>query len=221
MKLCKESPIYVIDFEGNTQTGIIEYGIVGLQDGKIFEAHTSICRSFAKIPEIEFMLHKISFDETIDKKPFSSHIDIFVERRKRGPFCAHNAIFEEKLISSAFPVVPNIPKFFDNLSSIGWGPWVDTYSIYRRCFHKLKKFTLESLVSAFNLSEQLDSIAKELCPPTRCNYHCALFDAIASALLLITFIAKMKATMSIQELLIYSSVSKKQFEILNQSSLQI
>ena len=221
MKLCKDIPIYVIDFEGSTQTGIIEYGIVGLLNGEIFETHTKICKSFAKISEMEFLLHKISFEETADKQPFSDNIDLFIEKRKKGPFCAHNAIFEEKLLASNFPVVHNIPTFFDNIPRLGWGPWVDTYSIYRRSFPKLKKFTLSALINSFTLSEKLYSIAKSLCPPTRCNYHCALFDAIASALLLNNFLTSNPSTLSIQSLLIHSSVSKKQFHLLNQSYLQI
>ena len=43
---------------------------------------------------------------------------------------------------------------------------------------------LSSLVSALRLTPRLDALAAEHCPPNRRRYHCALYDALAAALVL-------------------------------------
>jgi DNA polymerase III epsilon subunit-like protein len=41
------------------------------------------------------------------------------------------------------------------------------------------------LVDRFGLRQELQSVGDKHCPPDRCKPHCALFDALASALLLL------------------------------------
>ena len=65
-----------------------------------------------------------------------------------------------------------------------WGPWLDTLSIYRRLYPDLDNYQLNTLISLFKLEESLNQLAQEYCPKERIRYHCALYDALACALLL-------------------------------------
>ena len=65
-----------------------------------------------------------------------------------------------------------------------WGPWLDTLSIYRRLYPDLDSYQLNALIDLFQLAEPLNQLAQEYCPKERIRYHCALYDALASALLL-------------------------------------
>ncbi len=64
-----------------------------------------------------------------------------------------------------------------------WGPWLDTLHLYRRIYPGLESYKLQELVVTFDLQTKLDEHAATLCPAKRRRYHCALYDALASALL--------------------------------------
>ena len=67
-----------------------------------------------------------------------------------------------------------------------WGPWLDTHALFRQYYPQgLADYKLSTLVQAFQLESRLAELAKEHCPSQRRKAHCALYDAIASALLLI------------------------------------
>ena len=65
-----------------------------------------------------------------------------------------------------------------------WGPWLDTLYIYRRVYPQLESHKLEDLVELFGLGTELNARSKLYCPDGRRRYHSALYDALASALLL-------------------------------------
>ena len=48
----------------------------------------------------------------------------------------------------------------------------------------LDSYQLNTLIGLFGLEESLNQLAQEYCPKERIRYHCALYDALASALLL-------------------------------------
>lgn len=60
----------------------------------------------------------------------------------------------------------------------GFGPWVDTLVLARRFWPGLPDYSLETLIRSAGLQESLE----EICPGRR--YHDALFDSVASLLLL-------------------------------------
>lgn len=60
----------------------------------------------------------------------------------------------------------------------GFGPWVDTLVLARRCWPGLPDYSLETLIRSAGLHESLT----EMCPGRQ--YHDALFDSIASLLIL-------------------------------------
>lgn len=66
-----------------------------------------------------------------------------------------------------------------------WGPWIDTRALYAAIYPDLKSHSLGELIRTFALTEPLAQLAAEHCPAPRRKAHCALYDALASALLLL------------------------------------
>ncbi|MEC9227745.1 MAG: 3'-5' exonuclease, partial [Verrucomicrobiota bacterium] len=66
-----------------------------------------------------------------------------------------------------------------------WGPWLDTLHIYRQLYPQLESYKLQDLIDLFDLKPELEDKAKVYCPVNRIGFHCALYDALACALLLL------------------------------------
>src|SRR5690606_31241113 len=66
-----------------------------------------------------------------------------------------------------------------------WGPWLDSRILAERLYPNIGDYKLSSLVRYWGLQEVLDQWASHFCPPTRNRYHCALYDALGSWLLLL------------------------------------
>jgi DNA polymerase III subunit epsilon len=81
------------------------------------------------------------------------------------PLCAHNVGTEKKFARRAVPMHR-------------LGPWVDTLKLARRAWPGCRSYALEDLVHELSLQERLLS----LCPGREA--HDALYDAVASALML-------------------------------------
>jgi DNA polymerase-3 subunit epsilon len=180
-----ETPIHVIDFEGSRQSGVVEYGYVTLQHGEIIDAQTRICASVGTITDRDRGQHGISETRAAGEALFEAEWPLFAGLRASGPFCAHNAAVEDGFLRAVW----SCPRTSPNFSELGettasWGPWLDTLYIYRRIYPQLKNHKLQDLVTLFALQSELDAQAATLCPAERRHYHCALYDAIASALLL-------------------------------------
>ncbi|WP_269522483.1 3'-5' exonuclease [Coraliomargarita parva] len=179
-------PIHVIDFEGCRQSGIVEYGVVTLAQGAIQSAETRLCRAIGAIRERDRQQHGISEADVAGEAPFSVEWARFAGYREAGPLCAHHAVVEDGFLRSVWPyprVSPDFSEAGPPLAS--WGPWLDTLQIYRRIYPDLESFKLEHLIECFDLAEALQQQAGLYCPPKRGKYHCALYDALASALLLL------------------------------------
>lgn len=86
------------------------------------------------------------------------------------PLVGHNVATEKKCLRTILPM--------ENL-----GPWIDTLSLCRSAFPERPSFSLEDMVDFFQLNEAL---AQHL--PGR-TAHDALYDALASALILEQFLA--------------------------------
>lgn len=179
------TPIHVIDFEGSRQSGILEYGVVTLRAGRIDATHTRLCRAHGTISDRDRRQHGISEEAVAEAAPFDEAWDLFARLRESGPLCAHHAAVEDGLIRSVWPYPRNSPDFSEEGARLtSWGPWLDTLQLYRRIYPQLGKFTLGYLVECFNLGAALEELAEATCPAKRGRYHCALYDALASALLL-------------------------------------
>lgn len=198
-------PIYAIDFEGSLQTGILEYGIVGLtpQEG-IFFTETKLCKNRTAIPANETSCHGLRAENLKPYEDFSQYLDTFIHLRKKALFCAHNATFENRLLSDYCPIVPGAYTI-PSVPKQQWAPWLDTWFLYRK-YIKTQACTVEQLIHFCNLSELLSQLGRKFCPEGRKNFHCALFDALACALLFLNFIRSNEG------------VGKNLLELLQQSS---
>lgn len=178
-------PIHVIDFEGSRSTGIVEYGVVTLHRGGIVRALTRICRPDAPVPGAEARVHGITEGFAADAEPFSGDRVLFFDLRESGAFCAHNAHVEKHLLKRYWPYPRLAPDFLNpGRRTADWGPWMDTLRLYELVFPMLPDHGVRGLVEAFGLQPQLDIHAGDHCPAGRRRYHCALYDALAAALLL-------------------------------------
>ena len=183
-----EAPIHVIDFEGGLQCGIVEYGIVTIKGSSIESVATRFCQPKAPIPKNEWSIHKITTAEASLEMPFEEEWERFASIRESGPLAAHFASAENTMLKSVFPYPRKSPSWLDDGKSIvSWGPWLDTGTLYRNMRGAVDSLKLADLVCRYHLQPELDDLSAIHCPVGRQNYHCALYDAIASALLLIYY----------------------------------
>lgn len=215
------TPIHVIDFEGSRQSGILEYGVVTLRAGKIEATYTRLCRALGTISDRDRWQHGISEEAVADKDPFDVEWPFFAGLRECGPLCAHHAMVEDGLIRSVWPYPRPSPDFAEEGSeTVSWGPWMDTLQLYRRIFPNLGSYKLGSLVDLFGLRETLERQAALSCPPKRAHYHCALYDALASALLLQRLFEQPELEgMTLRWLLLQSAASEISRESMEQQEL--
>lgn len=181
-----ETPIHVIDFEGSRQSGIVEYGVVTILGADIVSAQTRLCEPVGTISDRDRMQHGISEEAAAKQAPFDAEWRLFAELRESGPLCAHNAAVEDGLLRTVWAYPRHSPDFSQQGQvTASWGPWLDTLYLYRRIYPQLDSHKLADLVEQFDLQAPLDAQAKLYCPKKRQRYHCALYDTLASALLLL------------------------------------
>lgn len=179
------TPIHFIDFEGSRQSGIVEYGVATLVGRSITAAYSRICAPVGTISDMDRAQHGIDEELASTHEPFDREWSLFSALREEGPFAAHNVSVEAGLISGVWPYPRKCPNFAEpEIRAARWGPWLDTLRLYRCIYPELPGYGLEALVSTFGLQVELDQCAALDCPVGRQHYHCALYDAMASALLL-------------------------------------
>lgn len=180
-----QATLHVIDFEGHERYGVVEYGCVTIRDGMIAEVATALCRPVASIPEADTLVHGLRSEALEGLPPFSDHFERWVALRRSGLFVAHNHMVEARLIRSTWRYPSWVPKQPGSDRTVSdWGPWIDTLQLYRRAYPDLESHALMNLVNRFGLADELGRLAQNKCPDGRSRAHCALFDALASALLL-------------------------------------
>ena len=182
-------PISVIDFEGSPRSGVLEYGVVVLKQGEIDACYSRLCAAKGLIARDEWALHKISSKDLNAAMPFADEWALFAGLREIGPLCAHNACVENSFLRDEWPYPRSSPDFASSAqppfaSVADWGPWLDTLPMYKKYYPGLESYKLEQLINHFHLHDALDELGQRYCPPGRNRYHCALFDALASTLLL-------------------------------------
>jgi DNA polymerase-3 subunit epsilon len=183
-----ETPIHIIDFEGSRRSGVVEYGVVTLLGDQVKETRTRLCAPTGTMHAREIQQHGIGKELLAGAKPFSEDWDYFANLRASGPLGAHNAGYEAALLTDVWTCPRRSPDFARPDSDAGiadWGPWLDTLQIYRRLYPDLERHNLGDLIEAFRLSEMLADYAQRYCPENRRRYHSALYDALASACLLL------------------------------------
>ena len=183
-------PLHVIDFEGSNHTGVIEYGVVTLHRKEVFSTATKTHLARANISKLDTQCHGLSDQDLINQTPFESEWDYWVSLRRTGVFVAHNASVESQLLRLTWPRPSAVPSLSEEgVQMAEWGPWIDSCRLARLWLPTLGDYKLASLIKLFKLQAQLDLLAERHCPPQRRKYHCALYDALASALVLRTLCA--------------------------------
>lgn len=180
-----EVPIHVVDFEGSLRTGVVEYGVATLLGGDVINTSTRLHVARTPVPAIDTQCHGLSEKHLKGLPPFESEWDHWVSLRKTGLFAAHNAAVESGLLRTTWPRPSAVPSYVDAQVEVAeWGPWIDTCRLARAWLPSLGDYRLNSLVAVFRLGGRLDALAAKHCPPDRRKYHCALYDALAAALVL-------------------------------------
>lgn len=181
-----EATFHLIDFEGSVETGVIEYGVVTVCRGAIVDTATRLCGGRGPIRREDVAVHGITAGAVRHLEPFDCEWERFVGLRAGGVFGAHHAPIENAMLRSTWLHPPASPDWLhENRTIADWGPWVDTRQLYQSIYPDLPSHALEPLIGQFRLGDILDREADKYCPNDRRHFHCALYDALASALLLI------------------------------------
>lgn len=184
-----DTPIHFIDFEGNTTSGILEYGVVTLRGGVIAEVVTRLCRATGRVRPDETAVHGLLAEDLLTRPYFAADWERFAGLRASGPLASHFASAEHTLLRKVWPYPNAVPDFAQpGRTAADWGPWIDTGRLYPQAFPRLGSYRLEDLIARGGLQRQLDQLARKHCPTTRRRYHAALYDALAGALLLLALL---------------------------------
>ena len=178
-------PIYAIDFEGSRKIGVVEYGVAKILLGEIVEVETSLCAPKTKIPQRDAKFFGIDNEQASKFPPFAQSVENFKKMRQYGIFASHNAIVEDGLLRDVMPSPAIVPDFANGGQTSMWSPWIDTCVLMKKLYPSLDSAKLSTVIDTFGLKEELDSIAEKFCPKQRRKWHCAPYDAIACALLII------------------------------------
>lgn len=186
-----ETPIHFVDFEGNTTSGILEFGLVTLQGGAVVATHTRLCRATGRVSADDTKVHGLSADGLVSQDYFASEWERFASLRASGPLAAHFASAENSLLRKVWPYARESPDFArPGRTTNEWGPWIDTGRLFPQLFPQAGSFRLEDLVARHGLQPELEVLARRHCPPERRRYHAALHDALAGALLLLDLLKR-------------------------------
>lgn len=185
-------PIYAIDFEGSKTLGIVEFGIVGILDGEIFESHSAICSPKKQISKTDAKFFDISNELANRYAPFESHCDLFSSLRSNGIFAAHNFATEDSLIRSHIPSPGRVKNHFTSCDTLTWSPWLDSRIFAKFLNPSLESEKLSDVIASLNLNDELQTYAQKICKKNRAKWHRALFDALASALIIKSALSKIK-----------------------------
>ncbi len=180
-----DQPIFFIDFEGGSASGVLEYGVATLVGGHVTRAVTRLCAPTGRIRDEDTQIHGLREEALSRCEPFSAEWGLFADLRERGPLAAHYAGAENALLKATWPYPRASPDFArPGGRVVDWGPWIDSARIYSQLYPGLGSGRLEAVVTACGLQTELDVLAAVHCPPGRARYHAALYDALAGALLL-------------------------------------
>jgi DNA polymerase-3 subunit epsilon len=216
-----EQPIFFVDFEGSRASGILEFGVAEVLRGKIVSVRTRLCRAMGRVRPEDVAVHGLREEALATQAPFADEWNYFSSLRELGPLAAHYAGVENGLLKSVWPYPRSVPDFArPGERIVDWGPWVDSARLYEQLLPRLDSGKLENLVAAVGLQAELDALAAEHCPADRRQYHAALYDALAGALLLAALARDPQvAGLSMMQLLALSTLDPRKRDALQQREL--
>ena len=216
-----EQPIFSVDFEGSSASGILEYGVATLLGGRVVETKTRLCRATGRVRAQDAEVHGLREGDLAGHAPFAEDWDYFTGLRELGPLAAHYAGVENGLLKSVWPYPRRSPDFArPGEQVVDWGPWIDSARLYEQLYPQLVSGRLETLVAACGLQGELETLAATHCPAGRRRYHAALYDALAGALLL-AGLAKEEtlSNLTLMQLLAFSTLDPRKRAALTQREL--
>lgn len=179
-------PVHVIDFEGSVRTGVVEFGIVTIEGAAVQAVETRVCGVPAAVPEHETLVHGLATGDLRGAAPFAAEWTRFAALRERGVLAAHFSTTENLLLRAAWPCPRLSPDFLNpGRETAEWGPWIDTGRLACEWVAHAESARLEDVVAALGLGPALAGLTESWCPATRRRFHCAAYDALASALVLL------------------------------------
>jgi DNA polymerase-3 subunit epsilon len=201
-------PLHVIDFEGSSRTGVIEYGVVTLFQNEIFSTSTKLHIARTNLSPQDTQCHGLRDQDLVKQGPFEDEWDYWISLRRTGLFVAHNATIESQLLRLTWPRPSVVPAWLEEGVQLAeWAPWIDSCRLARLWMPSLGDYKLASLIKIFKLQAHLDHLAERYCPQGRRKYHSALYDALASALVLRTLCASGGRSQSTLSQLVQDSLS--------------
>jgi DNA polymerase-3 subunit epsilon len=216
-----EQPIFFVDFEGSSVSGILEYGVVTLLGGRVVETKTRLCRATGRVRAQDSEVHGLHESDLAGQAPFADEWNYFTDLRERGPLAAHYAGVENGLLKSVWPYPRRSPDFArPGEQVVDWGPWIDSARLYEQFYPQLVSGRLEVLIAACGLQGELDALAAIHCPADRRRYHAALYDSLAGALLLAGLAREENlAKLTVMQVLALSTLDARKREALIQREL--
>ena len=178
-------PIFALDFEGAIACGIVEFGIAEIRNWEIVSLKTSLCAPRQKVAPKTMDMCGFSPSELKRAPKFESFADDFIQMRKAGLFAAHNKGAESSMLNSYFPNPSAFTDFTNNTPTFSWSPFIDTLVLVKKIFPMLKSAALSDVIVRLGLLDRLNENAQRFCPKTRQKWHCAPYDALACAEIII------------------------------------
>ena len=180
-----EGVLHVVDFEGTRASGIIEVGVVTCAGGRWRQVATEFCRATGPVVAADRRTHGLRGTEGAEIFARPAQWETWVARRREGILVAHHAPVEAGLLAAAWPYPPYGPDWREPGREVAtWGPWLDTRRLAAAVWPGMETYGLGSLVATLGYQADLDALAATACPAGRRHYHCALYDALAAAVLL-------------------------------------
>jgi hypothetical protein len=184
-----QPPIFAIDFEGNSQRGVWEVGVVRLADGVVDRPLEFFCRRTA--PDDPLLRTGDASKLSTGEAPFATYFATFRRLRMEGVFASHGSATEDFLLRRHWPSPGFVPDWLDPTNRLNsWGPWIDSRILGHHHLPQLSGHGLRNSLRACGLESAWFAHGQSLCHPDRRRPHRALFDAIGCALLIGEFIRR-------------------------------
>ncbi len=218
--LWTELPVHVIDFEGSRETGVVEFGVVSLAHGAITGVASRVCRARRPVRADDTRVHGLTQVDLAGAEPFEAEWEFFAACRAGGVLAAHFSGTENSLLRGTWPCARLSPDFLDpGRETSEWGPWIDTGRLATDALGRGASAALEDVVAALGLGDALQAAAERWCAPQRRRFHCAGYDALATALVLLRLARDGDAPWSLARVLAESVADRERRDDVRQGRL--
>ena len=143
--------------------------------------HTGLCRARGTITDRDRMQHRIAEEDLVGRAPFDTLWPLFSELRDPGAVCAQCC--SGGRAAGRFGPPRSTPDWLGLQCGAELGPWLDTLYIIAAST-RLGESSPAGFDRLVGAGGELQTRAKLYRPGGRRRYHSALYDALASALLL-------------------------------------